>query len=313
MKKAWDWDKEQLKVIESPVGDHILVDAGPGTGKTAVACGRVAWLIDSGGVLPVNIWLISFTRTAVQEIRDRIKAFLKDEIDAYSVRIATLDSHAWMIHSGFDRSAKLLGKYEDNIKSLTDQIIEDQDGEISEYLQNVQHLIVDEGQDFVGIRADLVLEIIDRLSDQCGITIFSDIAQAIYGFSLDDESRRSEEGQKTLLEKIADKFGDDFKTLYLKKVFRTQSNTLEQLYTVTRQKVMNPTDNPLSRLSMICQEIRDLADDGAVPGIGSDGTIYQDNSFILFRRRAEVLIAAAIMGKRPHRIRMSGLPQCIYP
>ena len=39
---------------------------GPGTGKTAVACARVAELIDKG-VNPAGIWLISFTRTAIRQ------------------------------------------------------------------------------------------------------------------------------------------------------------------------------------------------------------------------------------------------------
>ena len=268
MIKGWDWDKAQREAIESPVDAHILVDAGPGTGKTAVACGRVAWLIDKGGIFPSNIWLISFTRTSIQEIRDRIKGFLKDEKDAYSVRIATLDSHAWMIHSGFDRSAELLGSYDDNIANLIEKIKEDNDGEISDYLQTVQHLIVDEGQDIVGIRADLVLEIISKLSDRCGVTVFSDAAQAIYGFSLDEESRKSGDRQKTLAEKIIDEFGDRFQTLHLVKVFRTRSPTLERLFTVTRKGVMKPVADPRSRLCRIHQEIHELADDGDLPRAG---------------------------------------------
>jgi hypothetical protein len=313
MENAWNWDKAQMEVIESPADRHILVDAGPGTGKTAVACGRVAWLIDNGEILPTNIWLISFTRTAVQEIRDRIKEFLRDEFNAYSVRIATLDSHAWMIHSGFDRNVRLLGSYDDNIEMLTDKIREDKDGEISEYLQSVQHLIIDEAQDIVGIRADLVMAILDKLSDQCGITVFSDAAQAIYGFSLDEENRRLRANQKTLLEKIADKFGDDSTTCHLTKIFRTQSRTLVTLFTETRQKVLSPADNPRSKLSMICQEIRNLADDKNISTIDNERILSSENSFILFRRRAEVLIAASFMKKRPHRIRMSGLPHSIYP
>jgi len=123
----------------------------------------VAWLIDHGRISPNNIWLISFTRTAVQEIRNRIGEFLADGTAAYSVRIATLDSHAWMIHSGFDRNTELLGSYDENIRELTRKIKEDRDGLLSEYLQIVEHLIVDEAQDIVGIRADLVMEIHQKI------------------------------------------------------------------------------------------------------------------------------------------------------
>jgi hypothetical protein len=206
-----------------------------------------------------------------------------------------------------------MGSYDDNIEMLTDKIKEDKDSEISEYLQGVQHLIIDEAQDIVGIRADLVMAILDKLSDRCGITVFSDAAQAIYGFSLDEENRRTGINQKTLLEKIADKFGDGFKTHYLTKIFRTQSETLETLFTDIRQKVLNPTDNPRSKLTTIRQEIRNLADDRNISPIADDSILYPEDSFILFRRRADVLIAASFMKKSPHRIRMSGLPNSIYP
>jgi len=312
MEKGWNWDKDQTDVIGSPVNQRTLVDAGPGTGKTAVACGRVAWLINNGDVNANDIWLISFTRTAVQEIRNRIKSFLDDEGVAYSVKVATLDSHAWKIHSGFDSGAELLGTYDDNIEKLVDKIKNDGDGEITEYLKTVQHLIVDEAQDIVGMRAELVLEIIDKLSDHCGVTIFSDEAQAIYGFSLDEDAIKEGEIQKTLSEKIRNKFGSQFFTCELKNVFRTQSHSLNELFTVTRHKVMEPSNDPLQKLHEINKEISKLADKRNIPRIEADQN-YSENSFILYRKRAEVLMAASFMGENPHRIRMSGLPQCIYP
>jgi superfamily I DNA/RNA helicase len=42
-----EWDKSQREVIDTPPEDRLLVGAGPGTGKTAVACARVSQLIDS--------------------------------------------------------------------------------------------------------------------------------------------------------------------------------------------------------------------------------------------------------------------------
>ena len=59
-----DWDLEQLEIIMEPPASWQLVAAGPGTGKTAVACQRVAYLVDEG-VPPSRILLVSFTRTAV--------------------------------------------------------------------------------------------------------------------------------------------------------------------------------------------------------------------------------------------------------
>ncbi len=170
-----EWDRSQRDVIDSPPEDRLLVGAGPGTGKTAVACARVSHLIDQGGLEPSRIWLISFTRTAVREIRDRIAAYLEDASAAYAVKIATLDSHAWTIHSGFDEEAKILGSYEENIEKVLDLVRQDEN--VAEYLESVEHLVVDEAQDIVGIRADLVVEIIRKLTSICGVTVFADEAR----------------------------------------------------------------------------------------------------------------------------------------
>lgn len=56
------WDDNQLDVIKAGFDECILVDAGPGTGKTAVACARLAYLIEEEDLEPSNTWMISFTR-----------------------------------------------------------------------------------------------------------------------------------------------------------------------------------------------------------------------------------------------------------
>src|SRR5262249_55586256 len=39
----------------------------------------------------------------------------------------------------------------------------------------------------------------------------------------------------------------------------------------------------------------------------------QDNLFVLFRRRSDVLLASSFLADTPHRIRMSGMPVCLAP
>src|SRR5262249_49486696 len=77
-----DFDESQRDAITAPATARLLVDAGPGTGKTAVACARVSWLAKTAGVPPSQIWLISFTRTAVQEIRSRLRRLIGDPMIA---------------------------------------------------------------------------------------------------------------------------------------------------------------------------------------------------------------------------------------
>ena len=120
------WDALQQDVIKEPNDTRLLVRAGPGTGKTAVACARVSHLIDKQDLSPDRIWMISFTRTAMREIRERIADQVEDPADAYSVKLATLDSHAWAIQSGFSDEDLTLGSYNENIQKMREIVRRDE-------------------------------------------------------------------------------------------------------------------------------------------------------------------------------------------
>ncbi|EPX60587.1 hypothetical protein D187_001741 [Cystobacter fuscus DSM 2262] len=305
------WDPLQEEVIEASPEARLLVDAGPGTGKTAVACARVAQLIERHDIQPTRIWLVSFTRTAVREVRNRIATVLGDQEAAYAVRIATLDSHAWAIHSGFDETAKIAGSHEQNIDEVLQLIREDD--QVADYLDRVEHLIVDEAQDVVGIRADLVTALISKLSRSCGVTVFADEAQAIYGFANDTEARACKVRQSALTERL--RKGDyGFSEKSLREVFRTDSPSLLSLFTTTRAKVLAPSENAVGKLEELRQELEGLAD-GTVPRIEEQELEKEEDLFVLFRRRAEALLASSFLSSKGvrHRLRMSGLPVCILP
>ena len=135
-----DWDTDQLSVIETRHDQRLLVEAGPGTGKTAVACARIAHLVGNEGIAETNIWMISFTRTAVAEIRSRLEGYVGEA--AFSIKVATVDSHAWAIHSGHDPAATLTGTYGENIDRVI-ELIRSDDG-VQDELEYVEHLVVDE-------------------------------------------------------------------------------------------------------------------------------------------------------------------------
>ncbi len=303
-------DDSQQLVIQCPRDIRLIVQAGPGTGKTAVACARTAWLIDREGIDPGLIWLISFTRTAVYEIRDRIAKYLDDGERIHAIKIATIDSHAWAIHSGFDSSASLLGDYEDNIQRLL-ELVKTHEG-VREYLRTLEFLIVDEAQDIVGIRADLIVEIIRTLPKTCGVMIFSDDAQAIYGFTSDEDAHELSESKVTLTERLRAEKALAFEELPIETIFRTKSANLKKIFSETRKKVLQITKDPAKKLKDIKKEISVLADD-QIDARSILGLSNLDDSFVLYRRRADVLLHSSLMELNPHRIRMSGLPVCIFP
>ena len=62
--------REIAAEARSPV--HVL--AGPGTGKTFALMRRVARLLEQG-VQPGRMLAVTFTRTAVRDLRDQLAAF----------------------------------------------------------------------------------------------------------------------------------------------------------------------------------------------------------------------------------------------
>ena len=116
-----DWDIEQLEVIIDAPATWQLVIAGPGAGKSAVACQRVAFLVDEG-VPASRILLVSFTRTAIAELRDRIVAYASVGDRARPVKISTIDAHAWSLRIGFDEDSlpKIFGEESYDLRAYPD-------------------------------------------------------------------------------------------------------------------------------------------------------------------------------------------------
>lgn len=62
--------RTQLQAVSHGAGPCITL-AGPGSGKTTVITQRVRYLIEKRGILPENILVITFTKAAAMEMRER--------------------------------------------------------------------------------------------------------------------------------------------------------------------------------------------------------------------------------------------------
>lgn len=296
-------DEGQTALLALSSHARVLVDAPPGTGKTHVACQRVAALIRDGAN-PSRIWIISFTRTAVFEIRNRIASALENA-EAASVRIATLDSHAWSMQSGFSPDATLTGGHDKGIEETLRLLRED--AQLSEYLQRLEHLVIDEGQDIVGPRAVLTLAFVDAVAPECGITVFADEAQAIYAFS---EEETDKPAGSTLLEELKAK---GFDSLSLTHVYRTQNPKLRSVFIETRKHVLDRSMCVQKRSGLVRADIIRMANANVGSISQLNLTDIPRDSLILMRRRADVLERSARNGEVPHRLRMSGLSPRLRP
>lgn len=307
------WTSEQKEIIELARGSRVLIDAGPGTGKTAVACARVAHLIAHENVLPSRILMLSFTRAAVYELRARILSYLKENEDGYSVQITTMDSLVARLGT---RDLGVGLSYDERIRAFA-RLLETDTG-LLEYIREIDHLLVDEAQDITGERAKLIGDIISELSPEAGVTIFSDEAQAIYGFTLDGDNFGVDGDGETLPDLVRGFLRDEFIDLELNEVHRTSSRSLLDLFRGGRS-VLRDGDvagvEKYDSLESILEDVKFATSDVAPAKIGAPISDEGQSTFVLFRRRANALEAASYFaqGDRPFRVRLRGQPQKLDP
>ncbi len=190
--------EEQRLVVEAAPDAKILVTAGPGTGKTHVLIHRLASLICRGDVTPGEILVLSFSRAAVKEIRDRLAAFGGS---VGYVRASTFDSFATRILATAEPSSTWQGEnYDERVRHATRLI--QTNNEAKAEVASYRHVIVDEIQDLIGDRAALVKALLE--TGDWGFSLFGDPAQGIYNYQLEGEARRI--GSAALYQWIRDWF-----------------------------------------------------------------------------------------------------------
>lgn len=299
------WDECQREVIAAATESRLLVDACPGSGKTAVACARVAWLLEECGCDGSGIWLLGFTRIAVAEMRKRLGSYLKERWRAGEVNFATLDSFAWRLNKGFDSEAALEGNYDRNIENLG-HLLDANTPLLEHWLAGLAHIIIDEAQDIVDLRASVFLNFLKRLPHQCGVTVLGDSAQAIYGFSVNRDSEAA-----TLAQRLKEP-GQGYARKELLTVHRASSEALKTIFTEVRAEVLRAS-NSRGSWDGIRDSLVETSADRDSAGFDYNHLGLRDiacsaNSFALFRSNREVLIAAAsIPANMAFRVRLKSL------
>jgi len=117
-------NEKQRKLINSIDGTY-LVDAGAGTGKTFAVTRRYAHILESTDVSPDDILLITFTRNAANEMKDRIVGHCDySTAELSDAPIQTFHSLCHDILQDYGFAAPTLLGIEDHIPSST-RIVED--------------------------------------------------------------------------------------------------------------------------------------------------------------------------------------------
>lgn len=183
----------QGEIIEARPKERSIVNAGPGTGKTWTLIEKIIYMINKGEAEAENILVLCFSRSAVEVVRSRLADAAKTGCIDYqwqAVEVRTFDSFStYMLAWVQENHKKLLTKdfrletcnYDQRIKAATSIFKEKRD-----ILADYEHIMVDEVQDLVGSRAELVLAMLRGLPETCGFTLLGDFCQALYDYMAKD-------------------------------------------------------------------------------------------------------------------------------
>ncbi|TVR03532.1 MAG: ATP-dependent helicase, partial [Spirochaetaceae bacterium] len=167
----------------------------PGSGKTRVIVHRVAWLLRESMVLPEEIMVLAYNRSAAVEVRRRLWALVG--ADAGGVTVQTLHGLAMRLTGTSYAVAVERGEtihFDAVIREATRRLKESEQGddlgpsvERDRILAGLRFLLVDEYQDINGDHYDLISAVAGRTlkseEDQLSLLVVGDDDQNIYAFS----------------------------------------------------------------------------------------------------------------------------------
>jgi ATP-dependent DNA helicase RecQ len=185
---------EQQAIVAAPPEGSQLVLAGPGSGKTKVIVHRVAWLLRECMVLPEDIMVLSYNRSAAVEIRKRLWALIG--ADAAGVTVQTLHGLAMRLTGTSYAVAAEHGESVDFsvvIKNATALLKQAEQGDDlgpgiqrDRLLSGLRYLLVDEYQDINAEHYELISALAGRAinseDDKLSLLAVGDDDQNIYAF-----------------------------------------------------------------------------------------------------------------------------------
>lgn len=277
---------------------RMLVEAGPGTGKTQLSALRLASLI-RGDLSPGQVLVLSFSRSAVRTLTRRLTVVaaadphVVEELRYVSIR--TFDSWAFRVLRllGHDPSELLRRSHEENVEAVARAITGPEHERVRQLIGDRRHLIVDEFQDLPGVRGELVLALLNLIAPPgqpgCGFTILGDPAQAIYGFA-------AEKGAMTprqYWEKVQKLYDGELR-IYTLRVNHRATKPLAALSAQLRSVLLGGLSNA-EKLSLIRTVIAELPEQtGSLDQLGSE----LGSKAVLTRTNGEaVRVLQRIMGR----------------
>ncbi|POX44206.1 UvrD-helicase domain-containing protein [Streptomyces sp. Ru72] len=267
----------QLDVVRQPWDARALVTAGAGAGKTTTLTYRLEHLTSVEELEAREILVLSFSRAAVRELRERVDRLAHT---ARRVRAQTFDGWALALLLQEDPQRNdLAGTTFDRRIELATEAIDRGVMEATE-AGVPAHVVIDEVQDLVGVRREMVEALLDEYADDCGFTVVGDAAQAVYGFQVSDPDQRAGETNR-FFDWVRRSFGDDLREFTLSENFRARTPEARTAlaYGAALQKLPQDRAEADREAGRIHAELRAALD--RLPDFGPLGSDIVQKSLIL--------------------------------
>lgn len=277
--------REQQIIAAVDPEARLIVTAGPGTGKTHTLIARILCLIEQHGLGSAQeILVLSFSRAAVKEIRDRCRTLGGNLGYLY---VSTFDSFATRILSeelpGGDWQTS---GYEGRIEAAT-ELLRTNPSAAQKFLP-FRHVLVDEIQDLVGVRAEFVRTILEKLTG--GFSVFGDPAQGIYNFQLSGDDR--EAGSAKFYSWLGSHFAGSIVEHTLNVNHRAVSSKISASYHIG-DKLRGSDVDGSAVYEQLLEEIEDLPSEGRYEDLPTKTICSSDfNAAILCRNNGQALMVS---------------------
>lgn len=275
---------EQRPVIVAGAQAQLFVEAGPGTGKSETLVARLAWLLADVGLNASQILVLSFSVAAVRELKARIdRAYKEGKANLAFIDIRTFDSFASrFLRLVIPQDTLCTLNYDQRIQRATQELKANKNA--LRPLGEFKHVLLDEMQDLVGVRADFANELL-RVTQPCGFTLFGDSAQGIYDFTIKNGISRTTSSE--LLKTIRREFPHLDEQHRFTKNFRVGGNAqLEKIAIHGRSLLLESTDKARVFLE---KEFGSLSRQGSTGAPAIDGSLLHSSTCVVCRTNGQVL------------------------
>jgi hypothetical protein len=216
-------EPEQYKVCIHPWHKNMLVNAGPGAGKTHVLMARTAHLLHTQGIRPEQVLILAFNRAVVHEIKSRVKTLFDGlGYGAYVTRMKVRTFHAFAIEHMPENAALHTDGLDQVVETFCEKCQYDEEFAKST-VQGLRVILVDEFQDMNESRYQLLKSLYsagtsERGDNSLGIMVIGDDDQDVLRWNREDYPVEA----KHYFEEFSQDF-DPVDTFTLKVNFRSSS------------------------------------------------------------------------------------------